>query len=239
MSLEKVVPTMEDALHMLRLLCRNCTGQRLSAYISMDSGPKKEGEIDGPEELIIIIVDGGRTKIYQDVKTREALRCIRCAACLNICPVWRTIGGYAYGFAYSGPMGQVLNPLLLGLDQTQDLYRATTLCGACKSVCPVGIDHPSMFLYYRSKDVLADPDFRAKPRPAVEKQFFKGFAFAVNRSWFWNLGVKMARPFLNKKAENGVIRKMKGPFRGWFQSKDLPAMAEKTFHERWKELEKP
>jgi L-lactate dehydrogenase complex protein LldF len=103
MSLEKVVPTMEDALHMLRLLCRNCTGQRLSAYISMDSGPKKEGEIDGPEELIIIIVDGGRTKIDQDVKSREALRCIRCAACLNICPVWRTVGGYAYGFAYSGP----------------------------------------------------------------------------------------------------------------------------------------
>jgi len=235
MSLEKVVPTMEDALHMLRLLCRNCTGQRLSAYISMDNGPKKEGEIDGPEELIIIIVDGGRTKIYQDLKSREALRCIRCAACLNICPVWRTIGGYAYGFAYSGPMGQVLNPLLLGLDETQDLYRATTLCGACKSVCPVGIDHPSMFLYYRSKDVLADPGFKATPRPAMEKQFFKGFAFAVARSWFWNLGVKMARPFLNRSAENGFIRMMKGPFRGWFQTKDLPAMAAKTFHERWKE----
>jgi L-lactate dehydrogenase complex protein LldF len=235
MSLEKVVPTMEDALHMLRLLCRNCTGQRLSAYISMDSGPKKEGEIDGPEELIILIVDGGRTKIYQDIKSRQSLRCIRCAACLNICPVWRTIGGYAYGFAYSGPMGQVLNPLLLGLDETQDLYRATTLCGACKSVCPVGIDHPGMFLYYRSKDVEGDPEFQAKPRPAMEKRFFKGFALAVNHSWFWNLGVKMARPFLNRNAENGIIRRMKGPFSGWFQSRDLPAMATKTFHDRWKD----
>ncbi len=235
MSLEKVVPTMEDALHMLRLLCRNCTGQKLSAYVSMDSGPKKAGEIDGPEELIIVIVDGGRTKIYQDVKSREALRCIRCAACLNICPVWRTIGGYAYGFAYSGPMGQVLNPLLLGLDQTQDLYRATTLCGACKSVCPVGIDHPGMFLYYRSKDVEGDPEFQAQPRPAMEKRFFQGFAFAVNRSWFWNLGVKMARPFLNRDAENGIIRRMKGPFSGWFQSRDLPAVAKKTFHDRWKD----
>jgi L-lactate dehydrogenase complex protein LldF len=136
-------------------------------------------------------------------------------------------------------MGQVLNPLLLGLDETQDLYRATTLCGACKSVCPVGIDHPSMFLYYRAKDVLGDPNFKAQPRPAMERQFFKGFAFAVNRSWFWNLGVKIARPFLNKRAQNGFISKMKGPFAGWFQTKDLPAMAEKTFHDRWKEIQKP
>jgi len=131
MSLEKVVPTMKDALHLIRLLCRNCTGQKLSAYVSMDSGPKKKDEIDGPEELFIVIVDNGRSKIYQDIKARDALRCIRCAACLNICPVYRQVGGYAYGWAYSGPMGQVVNPLLLGLDRTQELYRATTLCGAC------------------------------------------------------------------------------------------------------------
>ena len=118
MTLEKVVPTMKDAMHLMRLLSRNCSGQNISAYVSMDSGPKQDGEIDGPEELIIVIVDNGRSGIYQDPKARDALRCIRCAACLNICPVYRQIGGYAYGWVYSGPMGQVLMPLLLGLDKT-------------------------------------------------------------------------------------------------------------------------
>lgn len=238
MSLEKVVPTMKDALHLIRLLCRNCTGQRLSAYVSMDSGPKKEDEIDGPEELFIVIVDNGRSRIYQDLKARDALRCIRCAACLNICPVYRTIGGYSYGWAYSGPMGQVLNPLLLGLARTQDLYRASTLCGACESVCPVGIDHPSLFLYYRSKDVLEDPDLKGKKRPWSEEKFFRMWSRAATRPWLWELGISMARPFLNKDAHGGVISRGKGPFEGWFRTRDLPAMAGVTFHERWKKIKK-
>ena len=159
MSLEKVVPTLEDALHLVRLLCRNCTGQKLSVYVSMDNSPKKGDEMDGPEELIIVIVDNGRSKIYQDKIAREAMRCIRCGACLNSCPVYRQIGGYAYGWAYSGPMGQVLNPLLLGLERTQDLYRATTLCGACKGVCPAGIDHPSLFLTIPGKRCAGGSNF--------------------------------------------------------------------------------
>ncbi|MGQ9695766.1 MAG: lactate utilization protein B [Thermodesulfobacteriota bacterium] len=238
MSIEKIVPNMQDALHMIRLLCRNCTGQKLTAYVSMDSGPKKKDEIDGPEELFIVIVDNGRTKIYQDLKARQVLRCIRCAACLNICPVYGQIGGYAYGWAYSGPMGQVLNPLLLGLEKTQDLYRATTLCAACKSVCPAGIDHPNLFLYYRHKDVTVDPYFRGKARPTQEIRFFKAWASAINRPWLWNLGIKMARPFINKNAREGVIRQIKGAFADWFRQRDLPAMAERTFRERWKNLKK-
>lgn len=238
MSLEKVVPTMKDALHLIRLLCRNCTGQRLSAYVSLDSGPKKKDEIDGPEELFIVIVDNGRSKIYQDPRSRDALRCIRCAACLNICPVYRQVGGYAYGWAYSGPMGQVLNPLLLGLDRTQELYRASTLCGACKSVCPVGIDHPSMFLYYRAKDVLGDPDLKGKKRPWAEENIFKMWSRAATRPWLWDWGVRMARPFINKDARDGVISRAKGPFEGWFRNRDLPAMAGMTFHERWKKMKK-
>jgi L-lactate dehydrogenase complex protein LldF len=242
MSLEKVVPTLEDALHLVRLLCRNCTGQKLSCYVSMDSGPKKRGETDGPEELIIIIVDNGRSKIYHDEITREAMRCIRCGACLNSCPVYREIGGYAYGWAYSGPMGQVLNPLLLGLERTQDLYRATTLCGSCKSVCPVGIDHPGLFLHYRAKDVSGDAALQAKKRPAMERMFFRLYTWAVTRRWLWNWGTRTVRPFINKEAHQGLLRKVKGPFRGpfngWFRNRDLPAMAEKTFHDRWKKMEK-
>jgi L-lactate dehydrogenase complex protein LldF len=242
MTLEKVVPTMKDALHVIRLLSRNCTGQRIAAYVSMDSGPKKEGEIDGPEELVIVIVDNGRSQIYQDPKARDALRCIRCAACLNICPVYRQIGGYAYGWVYSGPMGQVLMPLLLGLDKTQDLYRACTLCGACKSVCPAGIDHPNLFLYYRSMDVSADGSaghrFNGKRRPWKEALFFKAWGMAVIRSWMWASGISMTRPLMNVNSHDGVIRQMKGVFGGWFRKRDFPPMAEETFHEKWEKNRK-
>ena len=240
MTLEKVLPTMKDALHVMRLLSRNCSGQKISAYVSMDSGPKKDGEIDGPEELVIVIVDNGRSRIYQDPRAREALRCIRCAACLNICPVYRQIGGYAYGWVYSGPMGQVLMPLLLGLDKTQELYRACTLCGACKSVCPAGIDHPSLMLYYRSLDVSADTPaahrFGRKKRPWKEALFFKAWSMAVERFWMWNSGISMVRPLMNRGSHRGVIRRMKGAFSGWFRKRDFPAMAKETFHERWEKI---
>ncbi|OHE21874.1 MAG: hypothetical protein A3J94_10255 [Syntrophus sp. RIFOXYC2_FULL_54_9] len=240
MTLEKVLPTMKDALHVMRLLSRNCSGQKISAYVSMDSGPKKDGEIDGPEELVIVIVDNGRSRIYQDPRAREALRCIRCAACLNICPVYRQIGGYAYGWVYSGPMGQVLMPLLLGLDKTQELYRACTLCGACKSVCPAGIDHPSLMLYYRSLDVSADIPaahrFGGKKRPWKEALFFKAWSTAVERFWMWNSGISMVRPLMNRGSHRGVIRRMKGAFSGWFRKRDFPAMAKETFHERWEKI---
>jgi L-lactate dehydrogenase complex protein LldF len=238
MTLEKVVPTMKDALHLIRLLSRNCTGQQIAAYVSMDSGPKKAGEIDGPEELIIVIVDNGRSRIYQDPQARDALRCIRCAACLNICPVYRQIGGYAYGWVYSGPMGQVLMPLLLGLDKTQDLYRACTLCGACKSVCPVGVDHPNQMLYYRSLDRFADHLFHGKKRPWREVRFFQAWGMAVQRFWIWNLAVALTRSFMNRNSHNGVIREMKGAFGGWFRKRDLPPMAKETFHERWEKDKK-
>ena len=236
MSLEKVVPTMEDAMHLTRLLSRNCTGQAISAYVSMDSGPKKPGEIDGPEELFIIIVDNGRSEIYADSVAREALRCIRCGGCLNICPVYAKIGGYPYGWAYSGPMGQVLTPLLLGLDRTQDLYRACTLCGSCREVCPAGVDHPSMFLYYRSKDVEEDRGLRGKKRPWKESRFFDLWSRAVTHSALWNLGFRLARPLVNRYSHSGVITRMGGYFEGWFRTRNLPAIAKETFHERWKRL---
>jgi L-lactate dehydrogenase complex protein LldF len=238
MSIEKVVPTMSDAMHLLRLLCRNCTGQKISAYVSLDSGPRKAGEIDGPEELIIIIIDNGRSELYGDTQAREALRCIRCGACLNTCPVYTKIGGYPYGWVYSGPMGQVLNPLLLGLDRTQDLYRACTLCGTCRDICPGGVDHPSLFLYYRAKDVEGDPRFKGRKPHWKETRFFDLWTWAVIHAWFWNLAVRCARPFVNRSARDGVIRGMGRFFEGWFKERDLPAMADKTFHERWKGLKK-
>jgi L-lactate dehydrogenase complex protein LldF len=202
----------------------------------MDSGPKKADEIDGPEELFVIIVDNGRSELYQDLQVREVLGCIRCGACLNICPVYGKIGGYPYGWAYSGPMGQILNPLLLGLDRTQDLYRCSTLCGACKSVCPAGIDHPKIFLYFRAKDVEGDKKLRGKPRPWLESWLYKIWAWAGSGSWRWSLGAKLIRTLVNRKAQDGKLREMIGPLDGWFKNRDLPAMPDKTFHDRWKDL---
>jgi L-lactate dehydrogenase complex protein LldF len=235
MTLEKVVPTMNDALHVLRLLCRNCTGQKLSAYVSMDSGPKKDDEIDGPEELFIIIVDNGRSDFYGDLKTREALRCIRCGACLTSCPIYTKVGGYSYGWAYSGPMGQVLNPLLLGLDKTQDLYRACTMCGECKTICPSGIDHPSMFLTYRAMDVARDQTHRGKARPLKESASVGLFTWATRRASRWNIGARIIRPLFNRRARKGIVSRFAGAFEGWFKSRDLPALPQKTFHERMQE----
>jgi L-lactate dehydrogenase complex protein LldF len=227
-----VVPTMQDAMHMLRLLCRNCTGQKIASYVSMDTGPSKGSEPDGPEELFLVIVDNGRSIFYQDPEAREILRCIRCGACMLECPVYAKIGGYPYGWAYPGPMGQVLNPLMLGQDRTQDLYRACTLCGVCKTVCPAGIDHPKMFLSYRARDVEGDPRYRGKRRPWMEAGFMKMFTWATKRRWRWDRGIKALRPLVNRRVEEGFIRGMKGPLEGWFRSRDFPAMAEKTFHDR-------
>jgi len=236
MSLEKVVPTMKDAVHLLRLLCRNCTGQKLTAYVTMDSGPKAADEIDGPEQLYIVIVDNGRSDFYADLTAREVLRCIRCGACLGSCPVYTEIGGYPYGWAYSGPIGQVLNPLLLGLDKTGQLYRASTLCGNCKRVCPVGIDHPSLFLYFRSIDVAKDPAFKAGTRPWKESAFFTLWAWIINRFSRWNFFIKISRPFINPYTQNSALPKMSGPLAEWLKTRDFPPMPKKAFSERWKKM---
>jgi L-lactate dehydrogenase complex protein LldF len=238
MSLEKVVPTMEDAMHLIRLLCRNCTGQKLAAYISIDSGPKKKEEMDGPEELYIVILDNGRSDIHQDPDTREALRCIRCGACLNTCPVYSKIGGYPYGWAYSGPMGQVLNPLLLGLDRTHDLFHACTLCGACKSICPAGIDHPKMFLRYRNLEANGGKGKAGEFPPGKSAKLFDLWGWGAAKAWRWKWAVKTVRPFINHYAKDGVIGKAMAPVDGWFRTRDLPSMAKKTFHDRWARMKK-
>jgi len=236
MSLEKVVPTLEDAVHLLRLLCRNCTGQKLSAYVTLDSGPKAGDEIDGPEQLFIVIVDNGRSNFYADPKAREVLRCIRCGACLGSCPVYTKIGGYPYGWAYSGPIGQALNPLLLGMDKTGELYRASTLCGNCKRVCPVGIDHPGLFLYFRSIDAEKDSPFKPGARPWQESIFFASWARVVKHIWLWNFLLKICRPVINLCAQGGSVPKIKGPLYEWLKTRELPQMPQKTFRDRWKHL---
>lgn len=190
MGIEKLVPTIEEAFYVLRLLPPNCTGQRMSAYVTIDSGPRRFGEFDGPEELHVVIVDNGRSKMYEDPKTRPALACIRCGACLNVCPVYAQVGGYPYGFAYSGPMGLVWTPMLVGLKAANELLQACSLCGACTEVCPAGIDHPSIILELRKK--------LARKRPLSLEGIAYGVAgFGLSGGMRENLGLKILRPFYN------------------------------------------
>ena len=140
-SIEKLVPTFEDAATLLRLLARSATGQEFSAYTTVSTGPRRVGDLDGPDEYHVVLVDNGRSAML-GTGFQEMLRCIRCAACINHCPVYEAIGGHAYGSVYPGPMGSVLTPALTGIERSRDLPSASTLCGKCASVCPVKIPLP-------------------------------------------------------------------------------------------------
>jgi L-lactate dehydrogenase complex protein LldF len=149
MSLEKVAATMEDAADVLRVLPRSATGQKMSSYVSVLTGPRREGESDGAQRMHLVILDNGRSRVMADPVLREALACVRCGACLNVCPVYQTIGGHAYGWVYSGPIGSLLSSMLLPPEHTRDLPYGCTLCGACKRTCPLSIDHPKLMLALR------------------------------------------------------------------------------------------
>jgi len=151
MSLEKVAATMSDAADILRVLPRSATGQKMSSYVSVLTGPRKPGETDGAREMHLVILDNGRSEVLADPVLREALACFRCGACLNSCPVYQTIGGHAYGSVYSGPIGTLLSALLLPPDQTRDLPFGCTLCGAYARTCPLGINHPKLMLALRQR----------------------------------------------------------------------------------------
>lgn len=236
MSIEKVVPDMESALHLIRLLCRSCTGQAMSAYVSMDNGPKTDNALDGPEELHIVILDNGRTRIYQDPETRDALRCIRCGACLNACPIYGKIGGYPYGWAYSGPMGQVLSPLLLGLEHSRDLFDACTLCKRCSSICPVGIDHSRLLLYYRQQNAAGDPVLNGGGTAFTENVLYLSYAYIARHPRLWRVFAAGVQKTLNRCARDGKIRRGPRGLSGWFSSRDLPEMAGGSFHSQWRRI---
>ena len=222
MSLEKVVENLDEALHMIRVLCRNGTGQKITSYVTVDTGPRKPDEPDGPSELHIVILDNGRSRIYQNPKTREVLQCIRCGACINVCPVFRKVGGYPYGWAYTGPIGKLLNPLLLGLDRTQDLYGACTLCKACKTVCPAGIDHPSMILYLRNRNMNRDPELNGQGATFGERLFAKAASLSASRPMFWN---KVALKALTVAGRHPDL----GPVRAWTLKRRFPSIPQKTY----------
>jgi len=233
-GIEKLIPRLADLGIFLRLLGRSGTGQKLTTYTSLVTGPRREGE-DGPEEMQVVMVDNGRNKSLADPKMREMLYCIRCGACLNTCPVYRKIGGHAYGWVYSGPIGALVTPEIVGIGQARELPFASSLCGACREVCPVKINIPDLLLHLRGRaQELA-------PQPAQtllsERSMFRLWAWAMRHPFLYAMGSRFARWGQVLLARQGWIRKIPMyPASQWTKGRDFPALAPQTFRSRWKKL---
>ena len=238
-GIEKLIPRFTDLAVFLRLLGRSGTGQKLTVYTSLLTGPRRPGE-DGPEEMHVVLVDNGRVATLADEKMREALYCIRCGACLNACPVYRKIGGHAYGWVYSGPIGALITPQFVGLGQARELPFASSLCGACREVCPVRINIPDLLLHLRSKAQELGPEetpAKSSRAPAGERTSIRLWAWVMKRPRIYSFAAGLARIGQNLFARQGWIRKFPiFPVSGWTQGRDLPALAAKSFRDRWKEI---
>jgi len=234
MGMERVTARLEDHDILFRLLSRGAAAQHLAGYISYIGGPRQTGQMDGPEAFYLIIIDNGRSKILADTEFREILCCIRCAACLNVCPVYGKIGGHSYGFAYSGPVGAVVTPLLVGIERAKDLFLGETLCGACKDACPVDIDLPRMLLALRARLARDGADRTTGGGITAEKVFYRAWSAAIyKRRIYAGLmrTVSMAqRPITGV---DGMIRHLPYPFDGWTRSRDLKPLTSTSFMESW------
>ena len=242
-GMEKVIPSLQDLAVFLRLLPRSATGQGITSYVSMVTGPRRADDEDGPEEFHLIIVDNGRSKMLADPDLREALYCIRCGACLNICPVYQKVGGHAYGWVYPGPIGAIVTPSLVGLKEAQDLPQASSLCGACREVCPVNINIPRMLLHLRQKSAES-PDPSERSAGLVPNLLAGGYTrvmrspallSASHKLGRWKQNVWAAMPFFPFSKKGGMIRKASLPLLSrWTRMRDLPELPKDTFRDIWK-----
>jgi len=233
-GIEKLIPRLSDLAVFLRLLGRSGTGQKLTTYTSLLTGPRRAGE-DGPEEMHVVMVDNGRIRALADPKMREMLYCIRCGACLNTCPVYRKIGGHAYGWVYSGPIGALVTPEFAGIGPARELPFASSLCGACREVCPVKINIPDMLLHLRSEAQEHAPKKSESILP--ERIMFRLWAWAMRHPLVYKLGGRLARWVQLPVARQGWIRKIPAyPASQWTRERDFPALAPRTFRQRWNKL---
>ena len=232
-GMEKVIPSLEDLTVFLRLLPRAATGQRITSYVTLVSGPKKPDDEDGPEEFHLVIVDNGRSRLLQDPDLRESLYCIRCGACLNACPVYQKVGGHAYGWVYPGPIGAVISPVLVGLDKAKDLPYASSLCGACREVCPVKINIPHMLLKLRGQ-LMEGPKTQGRKVTLAERLHAWGFQRIVGGPRMLALVHRLGRAAQVPFVRGGRIRHLPfPPFSHWTRARDLPALPKKSFHQLW------
>ena len=226
-GIEKVVPTLEDVATLMRILPRSATGQSISNYVDILTGTKGAGEFNGAEHMYFIVVDAGRTAVLAS-DVREALRCIRCGACMNHCPVYQNVGGHSYGWVYPGPIGAILTPMYVGLENALDLPHASTLCNQCGVVCPVKIPLPELQRKLREKE------FEQRLRPWYERLGLRAWSWLALHPALYgactSLGVRMLR-WLGDR--NGMIHRL--PFGGaWTGERDMPAPSGRTFRELYR-----
>ncbi len=226
-GIEKVIPTAADAFTLLRILARSATGQEISCYTTFATGPRRADDTDGPEEFHVVLLDNGRSDLLAG-EFREALRCIRCGACQSVCPVYRSVGGHAYGWVYGGPIGAVLTPALVGHDQARDLPEASSFCGACEEVCPVRIPLPNLLRRWRERT------HRSGLSPARSRAALAAWGWLARRPKLYRLATRYAISAL------GAMAGRRGRFRrlplagGWTGARDLPAPEGGTFMDRWR-----
>ncbi|KAF0824858.1 LutB/LldF family L-lactate oxidation iron-sulfur protein [Cytobacillus firmus] len=228
MGMERLVPTYEEMEVLVSMLTRSAVGQKLTSYITVLTGPKEELDVDGPEEFHLVIVDNGRSSILGG-EFQSILQCIRCAACVNVCPVYRHVGGHSYGSIYSGPIGAVLSPLLGGYDDYKELPYASTLCGACTEACPVKI--PLHELLHRHRQVIVEKEGRA---PISEKMTMKAFGLGAASPSLYKLGSKLAPAAMNPFTAGDKIIKGPGPLKAWTEIRDFPAPNKERFRDWFK-----
>jgi L-lactate dehydrogenase complex protein LldF len=223
-GIEKIVPTLEDVATLMRLLPRSATGQSISNYVDVLTGVKGPGQSHGAEHMYFIVVDAGRTDVLAS-EVREALRCIRCGACMNHCPVYQNVGGHSYGWVYPGPIGSILTPMYVGLDQASDLPHASTLCNQCGVVCPVKIPLPDL------QRKLRETEHERGMRPWTERAGLALWSFVARRPGLYALATRLGARLLRRRADAaGMIHAL--PLgTGWTGGRDLPAPAGRTFRE--------
>ncbi|HKP95821.1 MAG TPA: LutB/LldF family L-lactate oxidation iron-sulfur protein [Fibrobacteria bacterium] len=232
MGIEKLVPSLADLDLMVKILGRSATGQKITTYTSLVTGPRRPGETDGCEEMHVILLDNGRSRILGG-PIAEILGCIRCGACLNACPVYKNIGGHAYGDTYPGPVGAIVTPGLRGIKGWKALPDASSLCGACKEVCPVRLDIPRMLLELR-KHAVEEAGIPWSLRIGLW-----GFGMVASRPWLYKPGARLGGIAARLLAPDGWIKKLPGLAGGWTRSRDMKAPAAKTFQQLFRERKRP
>ncbi len=228
MGMERIVPTKADLAVMLEVLARSATGQKLSVYSNIVAGSRRPGEPDGPDQFHVVIVDNGRTAtLASDVA--EILYCIRCGACLNACPVYRHVGGHAYGSVYMGPIGKVLTPSLLGIEQWHELPATSSLCGACEEACPVRIDIPKLLVKLRNQST--------SHMPRGIRWGIAAYAAAATRPKLFRFVTRVGGLVGRVLGRDGWLRRIPGVLRSWSAKREMPAPASQTFNDWWRKRE--